>query len=144
QARLAMTDDEALDVLGEKSGSVARGLVSLADGWPAVIGLAAAAGATLPPHDALPETLERYFAEELFNRVLPSIQTPLTVLSLAPSLTQEVISAVLKADSVEDFVEMGVQHGFFVRRAEELFEMNPLVRRFLQSKIAEADRNRVD
>ena len=40
QAALAMNPDEAADVLAGRSGPSASGLVELANGWPAVIGLA--------------------------------------------------------------------------------------------------------
>jgi ATP/maltotriose-dependent transcriptional regulator MalT len=144
QARLAMTDDEALCVLGEESGSVAGGLVSLANGWPAVIGLAAAAGASVPNDDPVAETLERYFAEELFNRANPALRTPLTVLALAPTLTRDAISSLVNADVVDGFIDASVELGFFMSRADDFFEMNPLVRRFLRAKLVESAPDEVE
>src|SRR5205085_12669732 len=48
QAALAMTEDEANKVLGHSSGRSVGGLVALAEGWPAVIGLAAFAKGPAP------------------------------------------------------------------------------------------------
>src|SRR5437879_3696772 len=61
---LAMTDDEALEVLGEEAGGGrASGLVALAEGWPAVIGLAALTEGRKLPESTAPSTLYDYFAE---------------------------------------------------------------------------------
>jgi len=54
QSSLAMTEDEANRVLGESMNRSAGGLVALAEGWPAVIGLASFARAAAPSGNAVP------------------------------------------------------------------------------------------
>src|SRR5262249_52992724 len=56
---LAMTQKEARAVLVDRRDAAAQGLSALADGWPAVIGLAAFADAHIPPQD-LPDALYDY------------------------------------------------------------------------------------
>jgi len=68
QAALAMTEDEANQVLGHSTGRSVGGLVALAEGWPAVIGLAAFAKAPIPSVGAVPEALYDFFAEELYQK----------------------------------------------------------------------------
>ena len=63
-----MTDEEASSAFTE-SARVSPGLVHLAQGWPAVLALAALAPEAPFPDlgDALPESLHSFFAEELYQ-----------------------------------------------------------------------------
>jgi len=67
RSALAMNREEVIEVIPEVEGE-APGLVALADGWPAVIGLAAHSQtlASIDPAP-LPSTLYDYFAEELLK-----------------------------------------------------------------------------
>ena len=69
---LAMSQEEAEEVLADRRGSEASGLVALADGWPAVIGLAALTDEIELPDEGVPEALYAYFAEELYQAADPS------------------------------------------------------------------------
>ena len=64
--QLAMDEVESSDLLGRAAQS--KLLAEQAEGWPAVIALAAAADLELAPVGALPSALHDYFAEELFQR----------------------------------------------------------------------------
>ena len=77
------------------SGSQAIGLVALADGWPAVIGLAALTEQMEVPDEGLPEALYAYFAEELYQTADPEIRWWLSRLSLSSSVAPAVAEAVL-------------------------------------------------
>ena len=68
QTSLAMDNREAADVLVDRSGASASGLVSLANGWPAVIGLASVSSAEVDADaEPVPESLYNFFAEEVFS-----------------------------------------------------------------------------
>ena len=65
QTTLAMNAGEASEVLAGRSPPSASGLVALANGWPAVIGLASVTTAEIEDSEQLPEALYRFFAEGL-------------------------------------------------------------------------------
>ncbi len=83
---LAMDHDEAAAVLAHRKDAPAAGLVALAEGWPAVIGLAALTDDLDLPEGSLPDALYEYFAEELYQAATPAAQEGLCRLALAPSL----------------------------------------------------------
>src|SRR5256885_12545989 len=64
---LSMTPDEANAVLDHGGAGSASGLVALADGWPAVIGLAAIAPAQALVESAITDALHDFLAEELYS-----------------------------------------------------------------------------
>src|SRR5206468_12075290 len=66
---LALTDDEATEVLGRSART--KDLLAQARGWPAVVGLAAQTDGDPSPPDAAGSTLFRFFAEELFLATPP-------------------------------------------------------------------------
>ena len=61
-------------MLAHRKDAPAAGLVTLAEGWPAVIGLAALTDEFELPEGALPDALYDYFAEELFQAADPYVQ----------------------------------------------------------------------
>jgi LuxR family maltose regulon positive regulatory protein len=77
---LAMTPEECELVL-ERRPNMAL-LARQAQGWPAVIALASAVGATSPPRGSLPDTLYRYLAEELFQMASPDLRNHVVTLAL--------------------------------------------------------------
>jgi ATP/maltotriose-dependent transcriptional regulator MalT len=133
---LAMSHDEAEQVLVGRRGSEASGLVALADGWPAVIGLAAVTEEADLPNDGLPETLYDYFAEELYQAADPELRWSLAQLSLSSSAVPEVAVAVLGADAERALVD-GHRLGFLVPSEHGAFEIHPLLRSFLEEKFRE-------
>jgi LuxR family transcriptional regulator, maltose regulon positive regulatory protein len=86
---LAMRDNEAHEVLAHR-GEHAPALVERADGWPAVIGLAALTKSVTLPADDLPATLYDYFAEELYLQAEPDVRWGLCQLAIAPTITTDV------------------------------------------------------
>src|SRR6266705_569003 len=81
---LAMTQDEAALVLKSARNEAVSGLVALAQGWPAVIGLAALTARSLNNlENQLPEALHSYFAEELYQALDERLRRALLGLSLA-------------------------------------------------------------
>ena len=133
---LAMSQDEASQVLANRPGSEAQGLVALADGWPAVIGLAALTGDLKLPDGSLPESLYMYFAEELYQAADPHVQEGLTRLALASTLPPGLAESIL-GEGAELVVSEGLRLGFLTSSTPGTYEIHPLVRGFLEEKFSE-------
>ena len=102
QSALAMNALEANDVLSERAVPTGAGFVSLANGWPAVIGLASASSAEVGPEiEQLPESLYRFFADEVFGALAPEVQRGLATVAVAPRLDREVVVALLGRGGAE-------------------------------------------
>jgi ATP/maltotriose-dependent transcriptional regulator MalT len=133
QASLAMDNQEAAEVLVGRSDASASGLVSIANGWPAVIGLASVSSAELEADaEPVPASLYRYFAEEVFAALGSDVQQGLTTLSVAPVLDRELVTALL--DEAADVVTSNaLDVGILVEREAQL-DLHPLARAFLEEK----------
>jgi LuxR family maltose regulon positive regulatory protein len=129
---LAMDHDEAAAVLAHRKDAPAAGLVALAEGWPAVIGLAALTDELDLPEGSLPDTLYEYFAEELYQAASPAAQEGLCRLALAPSLGQGVVELLLGSTG-PDVVGQVARLGFLSTRSG-MPELHPLLRTFLLQK----------
>src|SRR5579885_49196 len=90
---LAMGTKESALVLQSRpaSESVARH----AQGWPAVLALAAASDVPMPPEGrpTLPGALHRYLAEELFLAATPALRSALLTLALLGPLPEPALTA---------------------------------------------------
>ncbi len=133
---LAMSQEEAEQVLADRRGSEASGLMALADGWPAVIGLAALTDEIELPDEGVPEALYDYFAEELYQAADPEVRWSLSRLSLSSSVAPEVAESVLGSDAERALVD-GHRLGFLVPSEHGAFEIHPLLRAFLEEKFRE-------
>jgi DNA-binding CsgD family transcriptional regulator len=133
---LAMDHDEAAAVLAHRKDAPAAGLVALAEGWPAVIGLAALTDDLDLPEGSLPDALYEYFAEELYQAATPAAQEGLCRLALAPSLGEGTAEFLLGEDA-SDVIEVGVRLGFLAARSGGHLELHPLLRAFLDAKTRE-------
>jgi LuxR family maltose regulon positive regulatory protein len=136
---LAMTHDEAARAVprDKESGALA-GLVALAEGWPAVIGLASLVKSPfMVAGDEMPEALHSYFAEELYQGISAEFQWNLVQLSLAPTIDVE-LAAVLFGDQSREVVEEAWSRGFLSRDGGS-YDLHPLLRQFLRSKLSNAD-----
>jgi LuxR family maltose regulon positive regulatory protein len=130
---LAMDHDEAASVLAHRKDAPAAGLVALAEGWPAVIGLAALTDDFELPEGSLPDALHDYFAEELYQGASTEVQQGLCLLAIAPSLTDEVLHLLLGA-AAQKIVGEGVRLGFITSSPEQKLEVHPLLQRFLDAR----------
>ena len=92
-----MSKEEAEEVLSDRAESEVDGLVALADGWPAVIGLAALAEDFDLPDAGVPEALYEYFAEELYQAADPELRWHVSQLALSSSVAPAVAEALLGA-----------------------------------------------
>jgi ATP/maltotriose-dependent transcriptional regulator MalT len=138
---LAMTHDEAEKLLSQgRSHRGLSGLVALAEGWPAVIGLAA----LLPEPvelamQAIPDSLHSYFAEELYQGMPGELQWHVAQLSLAPAITVG-LARELFGSSGMTVLDEGHKRGFLTREAggeAKAYELHPLLRQFLRRKMDE-------
>ncbi len=136
---LAMDHDEAAAVLAHRPDAPAAGLVALAEGWPAVIGLAALAEGISLPEGGLPDALHDYFAEELYQAATPVVQSGLSKLALAPSLGDG-IAEYLLGDQASEVIAEALRLGFLSARPSGL-ELHPLLRAFLASKATHRTKN---
>jgi ATP/maltotriose-dependent transcriptional regulator MalT len=137
QNALAMSTDEANEVLKGMEADAARGLLALANGWPAVIGLASFADpSSLLDAESLPPELHAYIADELYASVKPSAQQTLCALSLLPAPTPDLALSLLNAGAEEALGE-GVRVGFLTEEMPGTYYIHPLLRAFLRRKLKE-------
>jgi LuxR family maltose regulon positive regulatory protein len=129
---LAMTRAESTQVLGRRLET--EELVRQAEGWPAVIGLAAAVRDASPVPGVLPSTLHRFLADELFNAAPSPLRSQLITLALLPELSPQSIEEHIGADPSE-LVSQGRDLGFV--SGDEQPDLHPLLREFLLQKLTE-------
>jgi len=135
---LAMTHEEAARAISLKTDpGVLAGLMALAEGWPAVIGLASLIQSPrLLVDDEIPEALHSYFAEELYQELSAELQWNLAQLSLSATIDAELAQLLFGSDGrlvLEEAFERG-----FLNKQGEIYDLHPLLRQFLQAKMAEA------
>jgi ATP/maltotriose-dependent transcriptional regulator MalT len=133
QTALAMDAREAADVLGGRSSPAASGLVALANGWPAVIGLASVSTAEIESRDAVSESLYRFFAEEVFSALGRDVRAALATLVVAPVLDRELAHELLGAEPAEPLLAAALDVGILVERGSRL-ELHPLARSFIEER----------
>lgn len=132
RAALAMTLDEATEVL-EHASHAPAGVVALADGWPAVIGLAALLSGDVEPEYDVKVALFDYLAQELFDDLDPVVQRHLVLLSVPTTLTPALVRAVIGPDT-DRVLHDSVRVGLMSFRDGHDFEIHPLCRSFLTQK----------
>lgn len=133
EAALAMSVDEVEEVLEGARTELTSGLVALAGGWPALVGLAGMAP-DAPATDAdAPETLYEFFADELYRGLDPTVRNGLAILAAMPLVDRELAETILGPDRAERVCSEAVELGLLDERDGRL-ELHPLVRAFLESR----------
>ena len=135
QTTLAMDAIEASEVLAGRSPPSASGLVALANGWPAVIGLASVTTAEIEDSEQLPEALYRFFAEEVFEALDDEVKAGLATLAVAPILDRELATELL-GEGAEKVCGAAIRVGVLVEHGQQL-ELHPLARSFLDDRCAQ-------
>jgi DNA-binding NarL/FixJ family response regulator len=131
QTLMAMDNVEAASVLVERTESSTSGLVALARGWPAVIGLASVSEAEIGEGGyPVPDSLYTYFADEVFSALDRDVQEGIATISVAPVLDAEIGQELLGAASFEATCTAALDVGLLVERGHRL-ELHPLARAFL-------------
>jgi ATP/maltotriose-dependent transcriptional regulator MalT len=133
QEDLAMDADEAADLLAARRGPSASDLVALAKGWPAVIGLASVSTAEIRDEGQVPESLYRFFAEEIFGAFSDDVQAGLVTLVVAPVLDRALAVTLLGPESADAVCTSALDVGIMVERGSQL-DLHPLARAFLEDR----------
>ena len=131
-------DHHALSFTAAESGRVLGGdlrpLADLAQGWPAIVGLAARTGQASPPPRGLPEELYEFLADELYEGSPHEVQDACLRLAVCPTLDRDSIELVLDTDDWSETVDLCVRLDFLQRDRDGTLEMHPLLRSFLIEK----------
>jgi LuxR family transcriptional regulator, maltose regulon positive regulatory protein len=129
---LAMDDDESKLMLGRRPDL--DSLITQADGWPAVLALAAGTGRIRLPGGAMPTELYEFIAEELYRSVPETLHKQLLRLALAPEMSQDAMLELLGEDG-EQAIQQAQEVGFL--SADQAGDLHPLVRDFLLEKLSD-------
>jgi LuxR family maltose regulon positive regulatory protein len=128
---LTMNAGEAHEVLsGHQDVS---GVIHQAAGWPAVLGLAALSGGSLE-NSEFSASLTDYFAQELYEALEPGVQWGLCQLALAPVITRPLAQCLFGRETAELIIEHATHIGVLSKTEHETFELQPLVRPFLEAR----------
>ena len=127
---LAMDQEEAARVLARNGQRPLPGLVALAAGWPAVIGLAAASGSVDVPEHVLADTLYEFFAQEVVQSLPTAARAALHALGLAPTITPRVVDALLGGNA-DELLGSAVAAGVLSAEESGNYYIHPLFREFL-------------
>jgi len=131
QSELAMREDEAEEVLAGARDGMSPGLLALAGGWPAVIGLASLTSSPVGDDVEMPDQLYDFFAEEVYRSLDPEVRTGLGILAVAPLLDRELAGVLLGADRAEAICAEALSLGILDERGGRL-EFHPLAAAFLE------------
>ena len=83
--------------------------------------------------EQVPESLYRFFADEVFSALGPEVRQGLTTLSVAPLLDSELAVALLGTDVAESVCAAAIDVGLLVERERRL-DLHPLARAFLEER----------
>jgi LuxR family maltose regulon positive regulatory protein len=141
QSALAMTHGEARAALQTSSNSDhLSGLMALAEGWPAVIGLASLTSTSFAStQDEVPEALYDFFASELYRELDEELREDVSKLALASTVNLRLAAQLFGARATAVLAE-GERRGFLARH-ESQYEIHPLLRQFLILKLQDLDRS---
>jgi ATP/maltotriose-dependent transcriptional regulator MalT len=139
QSALAMTHGEAAVALGTSSNSDhLSGLMALAEGWPAVIGLASLTSTSFAhTQDEVPEALYDFFASELYRELDEELQGDVAKLALVSAVNLRVASQLFGVRASTVLAE--AERRGFLARHESQYELHPLLRQFLILKLQDLD-----
>jgi LuxR family maltose regulon positive regulatory protein len=131
---LTLSSSEAAAILRDHPLAEASRLVQTAEGWPAIIGLAAFAPSSAAADiSRLPTELYDYLAEELYKAASPALRQAISLLSVAPTVTPDLSSRLLGEDYDALFSE-GIASGFLSSHGDSV-SMHPLLRDFLRQRL---------
>jgi LuxR family transcriptional regulator, maltose regulon positive regulatory protein len=137
---LAMTDDEAAEVLATVGAVAGRArLMRTADGWPAVLGLAAMSGdVDFTSSRLLSHTLYEFLASELLVTAREETQAALMLLAVA-SVTDVALARLVLGPNAGAVVADAVARGLVAVTDQDLLSLHPLLRELLLRRFDKAD-----
>ncbi len=133
EAALAMTVEEVEEVL-DGSQTLGSGLLALAGGWPALIGIASMTPDAPEPDAELPETLYDFFAEELYRGLEPTVRTGLAILAEMPLVDRELAAAILGPERADQVCDEALRLGILDDRDGRL-EFHPVATSFAERRL---------
>jgi LuxR family transcriptional regulator, maltose regulon positive regulatory protein len=136
---LRMTDEEAAKVL-EAAGAVAgrARVMRTADGWPAVLGLAAMSGEVDFTSDRLvSHTLDEFLADELFAAAKPETQEALTLLAVSSIVDTRRAELLLGELEARSAIANASVHGLLAVSGRTALFFHPLLRDLLIRRFQE-------
>jgi ATP/maltotriose-dependent transcriptional regulator MalT len=135
QSALALTHAEAKRVLADKP-STSGALIALADGWPAVIGLASFVRVDVSARAEVASALHDFFAEELFGELDANVQGALALIA-AVGVIDDLLLDQLLGRLREPLITSASRRGLLTQHKTGLVEIHPLVRAFLIRRIGD-------
>jgi ATP/maltotriose-dependent transcriptional regulator MalT len=141
--QLAMTDEEAARVLEGRSTEAVRALVRQAEGWPAVIGLAALSADLAFPEERASESLYRYFAEEVFRAEPPDVQRVMLTAAVPSAITVRLADEVLGLEDPEPLLVKLRDEDLLHEIPGGELVFHPLIHDFLRRRFEEDDPERL-
>jgi ATP/maltotriose-dependent transcriptional regulator MalT len=136
QSMLAMSEDEVNDLLAGAHEEMSSGLLALAGGWPAVVGLASLTTNDTPLPDEgldLPYQLYEFFADEVYRGLDTDSRVGLGLLATAPSLDRDLAAELIGAERASRIVGVALGLGVLEERDGKL-ELHPLAAAFLEER----------
>ncbi len=141
--QLAMTAEEAARVLEGRSTEAVRALVRQAEGWPAVIGLAALSADLAFPEERASESLYRYFAEEVFRAEPPAVQRVMLTAAVPSAITVRLADEVLGLEEPEPLLVKLRDEDLLHEIPGGELVFHPLIHDFLRRRLEEDDPERL-
>jgi LuxR family maltose regulon positive regulatory protein len=138
RSQLAMTTEEAALVLDGRSTEEVQALVQQAEGWPALIGLAALSATHELPTERVSEALYRYFAEEVVRGETSDAERFLLIASVPATIDLEAIEKLLGAQTTGTVLSHLVEEGLVEKMGSDL-RLHPLLRSFLRQLLQQSD-----
>lgn len=133
QTALAMSADEVEEILEGARSDLTSGLVALAGGWPAVVGLAGMVPDARDVDAVLPDTLYEFFADELCRGLDPSVRGSLQLLAALPLVDRELAATLLGRERADEAIAKALALGILDERDGRL-EFHPLASTFLERR----------
>jgi LuxR family transcriptional regulator, maltose regulon positive regulatory protein len=133
EGALAMTNDEALEVLDGAHAELAPGLVALTGGWPAAIGLAAMTPEAGVPEAQLRESLYDFYAEELYRGLDPGLRAALAILAEMPLIDRELAAAILGDERAAAVCDAALRLGLLDER-DRYLDLHPLLAGYFEHR----------
>ena len=141
--QLAMTEEEATRVLEGRSTEAVHALVRQADGWPAVIGLAALSAELAFPKEQASDSLYRYFAEEVLRAEPATVQRLMLAAAVPSSITVRLAEDVLGFDDPEPVLLRLRDEGLLHEIPTGELVFHPLIQDFLRRRLEADDPERL-
>jgi len=128
---MAMTHEEAHDVFQHFDLTADESLLSLADGWPAIVGLLARAPNVRIRRGA---ALRHFIAEEICRDLADDDLDLLTVLAVLPPMSESRLIGIAGEVTANRLKGEALERGIFVETDDEHVEIHTVLRTYLSDR----------